>query len=235
MVLTYPALGFKSWSPALLWCQRHFWWMRQCWWPGGDATPSDGQIFQGWWYRDQLPLPNGWMEKYEDAVLCLLFDLHCIIIIIIIKWNRLALIYWIVMICMSTTAPRFHHSWQAPMTFKFYFWSGYGFPLRMTLILISASKHIHTGWDPSTSGQWGLWCRVWGIWEIDVMETILMILINMVTNRKVARSISVQGLQMRPTPVANAIRLIVMIFVGWKMNEKMHMVTETIWLSRKHT
>ncbi len=96
MVLTYPELGFKSWSPALLWCQRHFWWMMQCWWPGGDAMPSDGQIFQGWWYRDQLPLPNGWMEKYEDAVLCLLFDLHCIIIIII-KWKRLALIYWIVM------------------------------------------------------------------------------------------------------------------------------------------
>lgn len=63
---------------------------------------------------------------------------------------RLALIYWLVyesrsLICVSTTALRFHHSWQAPVTFKFYFCSGYGFPLRMTHILITASKHIHTG------------------------------------------------------------------------------------------
>ncbi len=54
------------------------------------------KYFRGDDIEISIPLPNGWMEKYEDAVLCLLFDLHCIIIIII-KWKRLALIYWIVM------------------------------------------------------------------------------------------------------------------------------------------
>lgn len=137
----------------------------QCWWPGGDATPSDGRIFQGWWYRDQLPPPNGWMEKYEDAALC-----------VCSYWLTLNHYYFYYVECMTADLS---DAWaqqllwdfitcEAPVTFKCYFWSGCGFPLRMTHILILASKHIQTGWDPSTFGQWGLWSRMWGIWETDV-------------------------------------------------------------------
>jgi len=53
----------------------------------------------------------------------------------------------------------------------------------MTHILISASKHIHIGKDPSTNGQWGLRIRLRAILETDVMAAILMMLISMVINR----------------------------------------------------
>lgn len=135
----------------------------------------------------------------------------------------------------SSYAMRFHHSWQAPLTFKFYFWSFFSFFLRMTHILISASKHMHIGKDPSNNGQWGLWSRMRAILETDVTAAILMMLISMVINREVARFISVNGLQTCPSPIANSIQLIVQIFkvLNEKILHRMHMVTKTICPSRQ--